>query len=145
MRQRGFSELLALRDRGFVVDIPERQLSQSEFYRRCAQARLTWSPEGLGWDCFRHYEAAMCRSVPLINQPTIERYRPLLHGSHAIYYDVEAGGLTRAATAALSDRPHLEVMGRAARDHVLTHHTPEAIARYVVRTSLATIDPGTSV
>jgi hypothetical protein len=139
VRQRGLSELLALRDRGFVVDIPERPLPQSEFYRRCAQARLTWSPEGLGWDCFRHYEAAMCESVPLLNQPTIERYQPLLQGTHAVYYEVEQGGLTRAAVSALADRPRLQTMALAARDHVLAHHTPEAIARHVVRTTLATM------
>ena len=78
----------------------------------------------------------MCGSVPLINRPTIERYQPLLSGEHAFYYDVEEGELTRAAVAALADKPRLEAMGRAARAHVLTHHTPEAIARHIVRTSL---------
>jgi hypothetical protein len=139
IRQRGFSELLALRERGLVIDIPERPLLQLEFYRRCAQARLTWSPEGLGWDCFRHYEAAMCGSVPLINQPTIERHRPLLQGTHAVYYDIEEGGLTHAVVAALADNPGLEAMGRAARTHVLAHHTPAALARHIVRTSLEPI------
>jgi hypothetical protein len=139
VRQRGWSELQALRQRGFVVDIPEQPLARAEFYRRCAQAWLTWSPEGHGWDCFRHYEAAMCRSVPLINQPTIERYQPLLPGKHALYYDVEEGELARAAIGALADKPRLEAMGRAARDHVFAHHTPEAIARHIVRTSLETI------
>src|SRR5262249_50017700 len=121
-RRKGFSELLALREQhGIVVEISER-LPQAEFYRRCARAWLTWSPEGLGWDCFRHYEAAMCGSVPLINQPTIERHRPLLQGMHAIYYDVDEGGLTRAVLAALADKPRLEAMARAARAHVLEHH-----------------------
>ncbi len=139
IRQKALSELLALRERGFVVDIPERQLDQSEFYRRCAQARLTWSPEGLGWDCFRHYEAAMCGSVPLLNRPTIERYQPLQPGKHAVYYDVEDGELTAAAVKALADTSRLETMGGAARAHVLAHHTPLAIARHIVRMSLETI------
>jgi len=138
MRPKGLTELLALQDRSLVVDIPDRRLSQSEFYRRCAQARLTWSPEGHGWDCFRHYEAAMCGSVPLMSRPTIERYRPMVEGTHAVYYDVETGELTRAAIAALADKPRLEAMGRAARAHVLTHHTPEAIARDIVRAALET-------
>ncbi len=142
IRQKALSELLALRERGFVIDVAEQQLDQSEFYRRCGQARLTWSPEGLGWDCFRQYEAAMCGSVPLLNQPTIERYQPLLHGKHAVYYDIEESGLTNAAVNALADKPRLEAMGQAARAHVLVHHTPHAIARHIVRTSLETIDHG---
>ncbi len=82
----------------------------------------------------------MCGSVPLLNQPTIERYQPLLHDKHAVYYDIEEGGLTSAAVNALADEPRLEAMGRAARAHVLAHHTPPAIARHIVRMSLETID-----
>jgi len=138
IRKQGLSELNALRERGFIIDIAERRLPQSEFYRRCAQALLTWSPEGHGWDCFRHYEAALCGSVPLINQPTIERYQPLGRGEHAIYYDVEEGQLTQAAVSALADRPRLAVMGRAARAHVLAHHTRAAISWYIARACLET-------
>jgi hypothetical protein len=136
VRWKGLTELKALRERGFVVDIAEQRLPKSEFYRRCAQAWLTWSPEGHGWDCFRHYEAAMCGSVPLINQPTIERYEPLRSGEHALYYDVEEGELTRTAVAALADRARLAAMGRAARDHVIAHHSPAAICRHVINTAL---------
>lgn len=140
VRRRGLPELIALREHGVVVDIAEAPLPRAEFYRRCAQARLTWSPEGLGWDCFRHYEAAACGSVPLMSQPTIERHRPLLQGIHAIYHDIEQGGLTRAVLAALGDRPRLEAIGRAARGHVLAHHTPTALARHIVRASLEHAD-----
>jgi hypothetical protein len=136
VRRRGLGELLALRERGIAVDIPERALPQSEFYRRCARAWLTWSPEGLGWDCFRHYEAAACGSVPVINQPTIERHQPLLHGIHAIYYDIEEGGLTGAVRAALADKQRLDAIGRAAGIHVLAHHTLTTLARHIVRASL---------
>jgi Glycosyl transferases group 1 len=141
LRRRGMSELLALREQhGIVIDISDR-LPQDEFYRRCARAWLTWSPEGLGWDCFRHYEAAVCGSVPLISQPTIERHRPLAQGIHAIYYDIEGDGLTRAVVAALADKPRLEAMSRAARAHVLAHHTPTALAHHIVRTSIDSVEP----
>jgi hypothetical protein len=76
------------------------------------------------------------RIGPLINQPTIERHEPLLHGIHAIYYDSEDGGLTRAVGAALADRPRLAAIGRAARAHVLAHHTPAALARHIVHVTL---------
>lgn len=136
MRQKGLTELMALREQGVVVDIADTPLPRTEFYRRCAQARLTWSPEGLGWDCFRHYEAAACGSVPLMSLPTIERHKPLLQGVHAVYYDVEEGALAREVLAALANKPRLEAMGRAAREHVLDHHTPTAIAQHIVRESL---------
>ena len=135
LRAQGVAELRALAANGVAVDIPEAPLSPAAFYERCAQAHLVWSPEGFGWDCFRHYEALACGSVPLINQPTIERYAPLIAGVHALYYDPEPGGLTRAVEAALADKPALARIADAGQAQVITHHTPEALARYVVETA----------
>lgn len=137
VRSAGMRELLALRERGIVVDIPQSRLTPPEFYRRTAQAWLVWSPEGLGWDCFRHYEAPACGSVPVISMPTVERYRPLVAGEHAFYYDTEPGALTRTVLSALTDKPRLEAMARAGQSHVMAHHTPDALARYVIDTTLA--------
>ena len=136
VRERGLPELLALRAEGVVVDVPEHRLDMDEFMARCARAWLVWSPAGYGWQCFRTSEAALCGSVPLVSRPTIEQYRPLVEGEHAYYYDVEPGGLSRAVRAALSDRNRLVTMAAAARDHVLAWHTPKAIARYVVESTL---------
>ena len=135
LRARGISELRDLASKGVVVDIPEAPLSPAAFYERCAEARLVWSPEGFGWDCFRHYEVPACGSVPLINQPTIERYAPLIAGVHALYYDPEPGGLTRAIQAALADKPALARIAAAGQAHVMAHHTPGALANYVVNSA----------
>jgi len=143
LRPGGLRELRALREQGYAIDVADRPMPREEFLRRCRRAWLCWSPEGLGWDCFRHYEVAACGSVPLINQPTIERHQPLLNGIHAIYYDAESGGLTRAAIAALSDKPALAAMAAAGREHVLRHHTSQALASYIVTTALAAAKRGT--
>jgi len=136
VRERGLKELLALRAQGFVIDIPEQPLALDEYLARCARAWLVWSPAGYGWQCFRTYEAGLCGSVPLANRPTIEQYRPLVEGTHALYYDVESGELTRAVKLALADRGRLMTIAAAAREHVLTWHTPNALARYIVETTL---------
>ena len=135
VRERGVAEIEALAARGVSIDRPDKPLPPAEFYARCAAAWLVWSPEGLGWDCFRHYEAPACGSVPLINQPFIDRHQPLIGGEHAIYYDPEPGGLTRAALAALADKPALARIAAAGQAHVAAHHTPEALARYIVETA----------
>jgi hypothetical protein len=125
-----------LRDRGITVDIPQSRLPLPEFYQRASRAWLVWSPEGLGWDCFRHYEAPACGSVPVINQPTIERHQPLIAGEHAFYYDPVHGQLTRTIVAALADKERLLAMAHAGGAHVMAHHTPDALARYVIETTL---------
>ncbi|MBV9996945.1 MAG: glycosyltransferase family 1 protein [Caulobacteraceae bacterium] len=131
LRARGLAELRALERRGVSVDVPEGPLPRADFYRRCAAAWLVWSPEGYGWDCFRHYEALACGSVPLINQPSIDRRAPLLAGQHALYYDPEPGGLARAVATALADKDALARIAEAGRAHVLARHTPAAIAQDV--------------
>ncbi len=129
-------QLEALSAQGYRVDILRERVPLDTFMARCARAWLTLSPEGLGWDCFRHYEAACCRSVPLINQPGIRRYQPLRNGVHAWYYEVEGNDLMRIIVEALADRQHLAAMAEAARHHVLSHHRHEDLCRYVVEAAL---------
>ena len=131
-RRAGLGELLALREQGVRVDLPEQRLNLPQFLARASAAYLTWSPEGLAHDCFRHYEVAACGSVAVINTPGIERYRPLEDKVHAIYYGVEPGGLRGAVIQALEEKQRLRSMGEAARRHVLQFHTHEALARYVL-------------
>lgn len=136
VRMRGLRELLDLRDAGYAVDIPEAPLSTDDYLQRCARAHLVWSPEGYGWQCFRTYEAAICGSAPLCNRQSIERYRPLVDGVHAVYYDNEPGELARVVKTALADRDRLRAIGMAARQHALAYHLPQEIARHMVAAAL---------
>jgi len=135
-RAQGLAELKALAAEGITLDIEGEAMSFDAFMARMAEARLVWSPEGLGWDCFRHYEAAAAWSVPLINTPPIERHAPLEDGKHCFFYDV-SGGMAPRIRDALSDPARLERMAAAARAHVLANGTPEAICRYVVGAMLS--------
>lgn len=136
LRERGMGELMALRKKGYRIDIPEGPLSQEEYLERCRRAWLVWSPAGYGWQCFRLYEAALCGSVPLANHPTIEQYHELIDGEQALYYRPEPGGLTHAVRSALANQERLAAMAGAARAHVLTYHTPAAIGRHIAETTL---------
>ena len=130
IRRRGLSCLLSLRKKGVVVDVAEG-LPIEEYMKRCAQAWLVWSPEGLGRDCFRHYEAPLCRSVPVINQAPVVRHRPLINGTHCFYYEDQGNDLARVILGALSDKARPIQMAEQARAHVLEHHTHEALCRYI--------------
>ncbi|HEY8267414.1 MAG TPA: glycosyltransferase [Xanthobacteraceae bacterium] len=139
VRRRGIEELKALAERGIRVDVPDGRLPWAEYMQRMARAWLTWSPEGVGWECYRPGEALQCRSVPLVNTPTIERYAPLLEGVHAFHYDIEPGGLTRAVEAALADKEKLKRMAIAGREFVHAHRTHRAIVDHVIETALTRI------
>jgi hypothetical protein len=133
VRERGRRLLGNLRDRGVRVDFSEGGLPRREYLRRAAQAWLAWSPEGYGWDSFRHYEMLAAGTVPIINQPTVQRYQPLIEGRHCRYYDADGDDLVRVVLDALEDRTELARMAAAGREHVLQHFTHRALCTYVAR------------
>jgi hypothetical protein len=138
-RQSGLKQLERLKAEGYSIDIAPEALPLDEFLRRCAQAHIVWSPEGNGWDCFRHYEAAVVGSVPLMQSPTIHRYAPFLDNEHGIYYYLEGDHLAFRVRQALQNRARLIEMGQAARMHVLRWHTYEALGRYVIEEARRTL------
>lgn len=132
LRSAGFPVLKALQAEGYRIDVCEGGLPKSEYLARCARAWLTWSPEGYGWECLRHYEAGLCLSVPILSPPGILRHFPLLDGVHAIYYRAEGDGLREAILSALADKSRLEAMARAARAHVLRHHSHSKLVEHML-------------
>jgi hypothetical protein len=138
LRRHGIAQLERLRAAGYRVDIATEPMRHADFMRRCAAAWLVWSPEGFGWDCFRHYEASAVGSVAVINRPTIQLFHPLVDGEHCLYYDAEGDGLEQVVRDALTERPRLLAMGAAARTHVLRHHTHAALVAHMLA---AVLDP----
>ena len=150
IRRREVGLLDLLKEKGVRVDRPSERLNQAEFFQRCSQSHLVWSPEGCGWDCFRHYEASASGSVPIINEPTIVPYQPLLHEQHALYYTpitseephgttshgTTNAGLVETVLRALQDRERLVAMGMAGREHILQHHTHQKIVDYMIQSQL---------
>lgn len=137
VRRTGIVALKELAAHGVKVDIPDRILPRNEFHRCMSKAWLAWSPSGFGWDCYRTGEAAQCLTVPVVNHPTVERHRPLLQGQHLIQYDIEGDGLARAVQSALADKERLKQMAFAAREHVNTHLTLQAMARHIIEAGLS--------
>lgn len=122
-------------NRGWRVLLKDR-LSPGE-YREClAASRLCLSPPGMGWDCWRHYEAMLVGSVPLMPYPTILQYQPPRDGEHCFYFAQEPGGLTRCLEKALAAPERLPAMAAAGQELVLQHHTFPKLREYVVRETL---------
>jgi len=128
---------------GLILDIVEGRIGYTEYTERMARAWLTWSPEGLGWECFRHYEAPLVCTVPVINSPTIVRYEPLQDGVHAIYYHPdEPHSLGDKIRSALADKDRLRLIALTARSHVLKYHVrPRPLADALLKIGLGLEEP----
>ncbi len=145
VREEGIHQLTALKSQGIKVDIPETHLPIEEFHKRCAQAWLTWSPAGFGWECIRHAEASAAGSLPIINTPAITRHQPMRGGEHCFFYNPdEKDGLQRVIFEALSDKARLKKMAKAAQSHIWRHYTLNALCNHVVQTAFAETDQATA-
>lgn len=128
----GLRQLEQLKAEGYKIDIATEWISHEEFVQRCARAYLVWSPDGFGWDCYRHYEAGAAGSVPLMPNSPLFRHAPLMDEEHAIYYQVEGNHLATRIRQALRNRARLVEIGQASRQHILKWHTHLALSRYVI-------------
>ena len=137
VRTAGLPWMHELQRRGYRVEVYEQPLPFEEFVAKMRRSWLVWSPEGQGWDCYRHYEVCVAGAVPLINQAGIRRYQPLWPGRHCVQYAVEGDDLCRQAESALADRNALQTIAVAAREHVLKFHTHEKLGEYMVRRVLS--------
>jgi hypothetical protein len=133
VREIGLQWLRKLKEEGYAVYLPEQPLPRKAFNEAMSASWLVWSPEGSGWDCFRHYEVCLAGSVPIINFPTIRRHAPLLDGVHCFYYGIEDDDLSQKVRAALADKPRLTKIAQAGRKHVLEHHTQERLGAYILK------------
>jgi len=133
VRETGAKLLRELTAEGIRVEVEEStKYTRAEFLKRCAQAWLVWSPEGHGWDCYRHYEVCVAGSIPFMNYPRTRRYQPLIDHVHGFYYGVEGQDIQRVVRMALADREKLRAMAIAGREHVLAFHTYDRIVSHML-------------
>jgi hypothetical protein len=114
-----------------TINIPKERMPFTDFAQAIHSSWLCVSPAGLGWDCYRHYEAGLFGAVPVLSRADILPYRPYLHGLDAIYYDPERSILEQLKPW-LADKSRLIEMARRARAHVLQNHTRKARSDYIL-------------
>jgi glycosyl transferase family 1 len=139
-RRKAIEHARALARKGLRVVVSQEPLPYQAYMDALANSWLVLSPEGYGWDCYRHYEACLAGSVPLINRPAYRRRIYLKDGLHCFYYDAEAECLVARVPALLSNKERLAAMGEEGRRHVLRNHTRAAVARYILRATFGAVD-----
>jgi hypothetical protein len=132
VREAGLRVLETLASSGLKIDIVRERIPHEEYMQRMAASWLVWSPSGYGWDCYRHYEACLAKSVPVIDFPSAERVFWLKDREHCFYYGRSEGDLAQIIRTALVEKDRLAEMGNQARRHVIENHSRAALVRYML-------------
>ncbi len=114
---------------GVRVDMPDERLPFDTYLKRMAQAHLVVSPRGNGEHCYRHYEALLVGSVPLINRPLRPIHYELEHAKSCLFYEPTPQGLRHEVLAALSDTDALAEIADRGESLVRTTHSKPAICQ----------------
>jgi len=122
-------------NRNWRLCLRER-MGQEEFWKTLSESRLCLSPPGMGWDCWRHYEAMALGAVPLMPYPTILQDHPPVDGQHCFYFPPEPGGLSAVLDRAMDQGVNLTQMAEAGRQLTLAYHTWPKLRDYVIRETL---------
>ena len=137
LRGRLIEELRSLAERKRWKVLIRDRLPFAEYLRCMAASKLSFSPPGMGWDCWRHYEAMLAGSIPVMSYPTILQHQPAIDGEHCFYFAPEPGGLTRCLEKAMQLSERFPSMAEAGRKLVLEQHTYPRLRDYVVRQTVA--------
>jgi hypothetical protein len=126
-RKQAVEVLEGLRSEKLRIDLPQERIPFKDYLRRMSEAWLVVSPKGFGEHCYRHYEALLMGSVPVINEPEQPVYYDLKHERSCLFYDPTPEGLKSCIRTALADKEKLEKIAKTGADLVKTVHNKEAI------------------
>ncbi|MFH5803936.1 hypothetical protein [Alienimonas sp. DA493] len=127
-REEGRRVLASMSDRYRVV-VPEERLPFEEYCRLTARAWLTLSPQGYGYHGFRHYEAMLLGSIPVLHPPDPPVVHDFEDGRNCLIY--EPGRLRERLEAALADRRQTGAGLEDLRRYALDRHSVPAVGRYL--------------
>lgn len=121
------------KERAMKILIVSERLEFDEYVKILLDSHFCLSPSGFGWDCYRHYEAAICGAIPIMNYPDIRRWAPLLDGKHCLLYDPDEG-VRGALDRSLDLQPAEKTsMRRLAKERAMESHSREGISQYALQ------------
>jgi len=131
-----------LESEGFRIKIVEGHLPFAEYLSLMSRSWLTLSPQGYGYNGFRHYESMLVGSVPVINLPDPPIVHDFRHGRNCFLYSPAGEDLTQVIKDALSDKSRLLRLAAGLPEFVVGQHSMRAVGSYLLREALADRDGG---
>lgn len=136
-RRASIDKVRQLQSEGYRIVAEERHLPFADYLSLMSRSWLTLSPQGFGYNGFRHYESMLVGSVPLINIPNPPVVNDFRHGQNCFFYSTARADLNRVVKSALGDKRGLLQIAEGLREFVVDRHSRRGVGAYLLRESLA--------
>jgi hypothetical protein len=114
------------------------QFISEEAYRdMLRRSKIVLCPESHACDNHRQYDVAAAGAVPAINWPNTQAYLPFLPDTHAIYFSLMGEDFENKMISSLENLDFLDRIATQSHAFVKTVKDRQAMARYVVESTLA--------
>ncbi|HZZ72829.1 MAG TPA: glycosyltransferase [Pirellulales bacterium] len=134
-RRAALAEVRKLEPEGVRVRIVEGRLPFPEYLDLMSRSWLTLSPQGYGYNGFRHYESMLVGSIPVINRSEPPIMHDFVPGENCFLYAPGASDLNQTIRRALANKLQLQTMAQGLREFVLERHSLAGVGRYLLRTT----------
>jgi hypothetical protein len=135
-RRASLDRVRQLEAEGYRIVIVEGHLPFAEYLSLMSRSWLTLSPQGYGYNGFRHYESMLVGSVPLINLPDPPVVNDFRHGENSFLYSTTRGDLNEVIKTALADKGRLLHLAEGLREFVVDRHSMRAVGGYLLSQAL---------
>ncbi|MBI4825081.1 MAG: glycosyltransferase family 1 protein [Nitrospirae bacterium] len=122
-----------------IATTKDGKLSKAEYFEKIKRSKISLSLEGRGWDCNRHYELMLCRTLLFVTRPSIELAFNLIDGENCVFIDNDLGNFEKLAKYYL-DNPLLSArIAHNGYELAKNRLGSEKLAEYVINASMGSI------
>ncbi|HHH72391.1 MAG TPA: glycosyltransferase family 1 protein [Sulfuricurvum sp.] len=104
----------------------------SFYLQELAACKVVLNFRGGGWDTMRYWEVPAVGSMMISQKPGIRIEHDFIEGKHLVYVQDDLSDLLELGAYYITHDTEREAMARAAHEHLLTYHTDEKRAAFLL-------------
>lgn len=120
-----------LKESGVDIDIVDQRVSPEEFANRMASAKICFATQGIGYHTWRMYEAPLCGSVVILNEPEEDVVHFWRDGENCLMHNDNLEEFMTKLNTLLGDDSKLANIQKAGTEMVMEKHSLCAVSAYL--------------
>lgn len=119
-----------------IVTTKDGKLDTEAYFKLIKRSKISLSLEGRGWDCNKHYELMLCRTLLFVTRPIIQLAYELVDGENCVFIDNSLNDFERLAKYYLENPELSEKIANNGYELAVNHLSNTKLAEYVINTTM---------